>query len=297
MLLRSPKSRRTVRPSRPDPRSFARSAPPGTNPRRRCYFTDVAYFPLSFSVAAVPIRSYPFALLFIVVLAAPAAAQDGPADSVVVAVEDPPTTRDVRVLRAIYNADGPVVSATMRGANWSSYKVFLAAAPALWLGTLAFDDGRNYEAAYLLTVTEASTVGLVFALKNVVQRPRPYALVPGIEPRARAHQGDEPFDPYSFPSGHAAAAFAIATSLSLSYPEWYVVAPSALWATAVALSRPWLGVHYPTDIGVGAVLGVGVAFGVHALSELIIPDRLLGEDPDNAADRPPPPAVRFVIPL
>jgi len=221
----------------------------------------VAYFHVSLSVVAVPVRSYPFALLLIVVLAAPAAAQDGPADSLVVAAEDPPTTRDIRVLRAIYNADGPVASATMRGANWSSYKVFLTAAPALWLGTLAFDDERDYEAAYLLTVTEATTVGLVFALKNVVQRPRPYALVPGIEPRARAHQGDKPFDPYSFPSGHAAVAFAIATSLSLSYPEWYVVAPSALWATAVSLSRSWLGVHYPTDIGIGAALGVGMAFG------------------------------------
>jgi hypothetical protein len=39
-----------------------------------------------------------------------------------------------------------------------------------------------------------------------------------------------------------------------------------------------------------------MAFSVHALSELIIPDGLLGEDEDDAL-RPAPPAVRFVIPL
>jgi membrane-associated phospholipid phosphatase len=241
----------------------------------------------------MPLRTRPFALLFVLVFAAPAVAQDGAASPV---VEDPPTTRDVRVLRAIYDIEAPAFAGTMRAANWSSYKVFIGAAPALWLGTLALDDGRDFEPAYLLTVTEASTVGLVFALKNVIRRPRPYALVPGIESRSRSHEGEATFDPYSFPSGHAATAFAIATSLSLSYPEWYVVAPSALWATAVALSRTWLGVHYPTDIGVGAVLGVGMAFSVHALSELIIPDGLLGEDEDDAL-RPAPPAVRFVIPL
>lgn len=243
----------------------------------------------------MPLRPYPFALLFVLAFAAPVVAQDdGVATSVV--AEDPPTSRDIRVLRTIYDIDTPAFTGTMQAANWSSYKVFLTAAPALWLGTLALDDERNYKSAYLLTMTEASTVALVLGLKNVVRRPRPYALVPGIESRSRSHRGDATFDPFSFPSGHAATAFAIATSLSLSYPEWYVVAPSALWATAVALSRTWLGVHYPTDIGVGAVLGVGMAFGVHALSELIIPDSLLGEDADEAL-RPAPPAVRFVIPL
>jgi membrane-associated phospholipid phosphatase len=243
----------------------------------------------------MPLRSYPLAVFLLVTLAAPAAAQDDAAASPF-AVEDSPTTQDIRLLRAIYDIDDPAFTATMRAANWSSYKVFLTAAPALWLGTFALDDARNFKSAYLLTVTEASTVGVVFALKNVVRRPRPYALVPGIAPRARSHQGEKTFDPFSFPSGHAAVAFAIATSLSVSYPEWYVIAPSALWATAVSLSRSWLGVHYPTDIGIGAVLGAGVALSVHALGDLIIPDGLFGEDA-AAVRRPAPPAVRFVIPL
>jgi membrane-associated phospholipid phosphatase len=241
-------------------------------------------------------RSSPLVVLLLVALAAPAPAQD--AVDTTVAAEDPPTTRDIRLLHAIYAIDEPAFVAAMEGSNWSSYKVFIGAAPALWLGTLVLDDERDYEPAFLLTLSEAGTIGLVFALKNVIQRPRPYASLSTITSRSPNYQGDATFDPYSFPSGHAATSFAIATSLSLSYPEWYVIAPSALWATAVAVSRSWLGVHYPTDIAVGAALGVGVAFGVHALGELIVPDSLTGEtaeDPFRAPSRAR--LVRFAIPF
>lgn len=241
-------------------------------------------------------RSSPFAVLLLVALAAPAPAQVAADTSGV--VRDPPTSHDIRLLHAIYEVEDPAFVATMEGANWSSYRVFIGAAPALWLGTLALDDERDYEPAFLLTLTEAGTIGLVFALKNVIQRPRPYASLSTITSRSPGHQGDAPFDPYSFPSGHAATAFAIATSLSLSYPEWYVIAPSALWATAVAVSRSWLGVHYPTDIAVGAALGVGVAFGVHALGELIVPDSLTGETAESPFRAPSEARlVRFAIPL
>lgn len=230
-------------------------------------------------------------------MALPASAQDT-ADTTVVAAEDPPTTNDVRLLHAIYGIESPGFAAAMEGANWSSYKVFIGAAPALWLGTLVLDDAHDYEPAFLLTLTEASTIGLVVALKNVIQRPRPYTSLSTITSRSPRYRKDATFDPYSFPSGHAATSFAIATSLSLSYPAWYVIAPSALWAVAVTVSRPWLGVHYPTDVAVGAALGVGVAFGVHALGELIVPDSLSGDGGDDPLRAPSEARfVRFVVPL
>ena len=64
---------------------------------------------------------------------------------------------------------------------------------------------------------------------------------------------------YSFPSGHTATAFALATSLSITYPKWYVIAPSALWACSVGVSRMNEGVHYPSDVLAGAVIGAGCA--------------------------------------
>lgn len=216
-------------------------------------------------------------------------------DTTVVA-EDPPTTHDIRVLHAIYDVEHPAFAATMHAANWTSLRTFYSAVPALWLGIFLLDDERDFKPAYLMTLTEAGTIGVVFALKNVIQRPRPYASLSTIAPRSVRH--DDTFDPYSFPSGHAAVSFALATSASISYPHWYVIAPSALWATAVSVSRPWLGAHYPTDIAIGAALGVGIAFGVHALGELITPGFLRGDafDDDELGD-PAPATVHFVIPL
>jgi hypothetical protein len=59
----------------------------------------------------------------------------------------------------------------------------------------------------------------------------------------------------SYPSAHAAASFAGARALSAAWP------PAPLYATAaaMALSRPYLGVHYPSDVVAGAALGTAVA--------------------------------------
>ena len=203
-------------------------------------------------------------------------------------------TRDVRVLRAVYEVEHPVFVGAMRTANATSLWAFGAAAPALWAGTYAFDDARDFRPAYLLTLSEVGAVGIVFALKNTIRRPRPYAVLADVEARSDRHRGGNAFDPYSFPSGHAATSFALATSLSLSFPEWYVIGPAYVYASTVALARVWHGVHYPTDIVVGAAFGTGVALGVHALADVLTPAALDGDDP---LARPSPPSIRFSIPL
>ncbi|MBB6434671.1 bifunctional phosphatase PAP2/diacylglycerol kinase family protein [Streptomyces candidus] len=67
----------------------------------------------------------------------------------------------------------------------------------------------------------------------------------------------------SFPSGHSASAAAFATGVALESKGWgAVVAPVA---GAVALSRIYTGAHFPSDVAVGAALGVGAAFAVRGL--------------------------------
>lgn len=61
----------------------------------------------------------------------------------------------------------------------------------------------------------------------------------------------------SFPSGHVSFAFTTATSLSLQYKKWYVVAPAFLYAGVVGYSRVHLGAHYPSDVLGGALVGAG----------------------------------------
>ena len=99
----------------------------------------------------------------------------------------------------------------------------------------------------------AVTVILTTISKYTIKRPRPYETYPDIE---KVTSGGSP----SFPSGHTSEAFALATSVSLTYPKWYVIAPSFLWAGAVGYSRMDLGVHYPSDVLAGAILGAGCAW-------------------------------------
>ncbi len=115
-----------------------------------------------------------------------------------------------------------------------------------------------------LYIGETVLVAAAFstALKYSINRDRPFVTYPYIE---KATSGGSP----SFPSGHTSTAFAAATSLSLTFPKWYVIAPSFLWAGAVGYSRMHLGVHYPSDVLMGAIVGSGSAFLTYKLNQWI----------------------------
>ena len=88
------------------------------------------------------------------------------------------------------------------------------------------------------------TSSLVVIVKRVVRRKRP----------ALDMQVSIPPDKFSFPSGHTAAAFAVAIAMSGTMP--ILVPPLLVVAFVVAYGRMYLGVHYPLDVGVGAFLGM-----------------------------------------
>lgn len=74
-----------------------------------------------------------------------------------------------------------------------------------------------------------------------------------------------PSDRYSLPSGHTAAAFLMATILAAFFPEWSWWCYG--WAALVGMSRILLGVHFLTDIVIGALLGSACAYyGLHLMS-------------------------------
>jgi undecaprenyl-diphosphatase len=110
---------------------------------------------------------------------------------------------------------------------------------------------------------EFIAAGLSIVIKPVVQRDRPYVTYPTLITGKDADGG------YSFPSIHTSVAFAEATSLSLAFPKWYVIAPAFTYATAVGYSRLYLGVHYPSDIAAGALLGAGSSFLTWKLQKLL----------------------------
>jgi undecaprenyl-diphosphatase len=91
-------------------------------------------------------------------------------------------------------------------------------------------------------------------IKVVVKRDRPYHVLDDVRTPNGGDGG------YSFPSGHATGAWALATGASLQSPKWYVIAPTALYAIAESISRTYLGLHYVTDDLGGMVLGAGCAY-------------------------------------
>ena len=109
-------------------------------------------------------------------------------------------------------------------------------------------------------IAVGATIVETYVLKKIIDRPRPFVTHPDIIPYAFETDA-------SFPSGHTSAAFSLATSLSLNYPKWYVIAPAFLWASATGYSRLYLGVHYPTDVLAGAVLGAGTSWLAYRINK------------------------------
>lgn len=119
-------------------------------------------------------------------------------------------------------------------------------------------DKTMRQNALAIGTSTAITAVVNYGIKQLFKRKRPFRkynnFVAVTQPSG-----------YSFPSGHTSSAFSTAVSLSQAYPKWYVIAPSLLWSSSVAYSRMYLGVHYPSDIAAGALLGSGLATGVHLI--------------------------------
>ena len=119
------------------------------------------------------------------------------------------------------------------------------------IGLIQKDSLIKHKALFIGETFLASAF-VTIASKSIFKRDRPYVTHPSIQPLSV--EGS-----YSLPSAHTSSAFATATSLSMAYPKWYVVVPSFFWASSVGYSRMHLGVHYPSDVLVGALVGSGSA--------------------------------------
>ncbi|HEY0244247.1 MAG TPA: phosphatase PAP2 family protein [Mucilaginibacter sp.] len=130
----------------------------------------------------------------------------------------------------------------------------------LMLGGIIGNDKGMRENSLFVASSTAVSYGVMLLLKHIVKRPRPFIQNINIVPVYRAGST-------SFPSGHAATTISTATALSMAYPKWYVIAPAFLWAGSVSYSRMYLGVHYPTDVAAGALLGAGSAVSLSFLKK------------------------------
>jgi undecaprenyl-diphosphatase len=109
---------------------------------------------------------------------------------------------------------------------------------------------------HMLTVAAPSLLAYKY-LKRSTSRPRPCNVL------AHITQHGPTLDQYSFPSGHTLHAVAFTLVACHHFPGFaWVLAPFTL---LVAISRPLLGLHYPSDVLAGAVIGAVVALGCQQL--------------------------------
>jgi len=112
---------------------------------------------------------------------------------------------------------------------------------------LALIDSSRWEQWLICALLGPLAIGLNYAIKLAVKRPRP--VLEGLPPLGGAPSS------LSFPSAHATSSFAVATAMVRVDPA---MSAAFLVALALSLGRPYLGMHYPSDVLAGAAFGIAL---------------------------------------
>ncbi|MDR3209544.1 MAG: phosphatase PAP2 family protein [Oscillospiraceae bacterium] len=153
---------------------------------------------------------------------------------------------DEAVLRFAVKLRAPAATIAMRCVTMlGDAGVFWFAAAAI---LLAAQKTRRRGAELVLCLAVSSVVNNGI-LKNLIKRPRPYDVLPGVRALIGSPAG------FSFPSGHTAVAFAAAYAIFHGF-GWRLGVPAYIVAAGIAASRVYLGVHYPSDALAGIAAGI-----------------------------------------
>jgi membrane-associated phospholipid phosphatase len=167
---------------------------------------------------------------------------------------------DIHLLKKISASKNSKYENFQSGLSFSVYPALVLTPSSFVAIGLLNKDTNQINTGVCIATGIALNTAITIGLKYSINRNRPYITYPEIKPI-------ETENTPSMPSGHTASAFNIATSLTLFYPKWYVAVPAYTWASGIAYSRMYLGVHYPSDIIAGAILGSGTAWLTYYLNK------------------------------
>ncbi len=165
-------------------------------------------------------------------------------------------SRDIRIMKRVHRWKAPLwvrqwmICATRGGDGWLWYTICLA--------ILIFGGSAGQYAVAESSFAASLGICLFLWLKRATGRKRPCA----IEPHCWASL--LPPDQFSFPSGHTITAFAVSAPLMLHFPE--LSGALLFCALSIAVSRVMLGMHFLSDVLAGALLGILLGYGTHALA-------------------------------
>lgn len=169
---------------------------------------------------------------------------------------------DIDVLKKININRNTSLDGTFKSISQSAVPISVATPILIYTLGMINNDSVAKQKALFIGETFLASAFITVVSKKIIKTDRPYDTYPMVQPVVSEAS-------YSMPSGHTSTAFATATSLSLAYPKWYVVAPSFIWAGAIGYSRMHLGVHYPSDVLAGAIVGSGSAYLTYKANQWI----------------------------
>jgi undecaprenyl-diphosphatase len=162
---------------------------------------------------------------------------------------------DIDLLNWIHHHLIPHSVPVLRIISYATTYISIAAALTVLI-TAFVKRSKSFRRQFFVLASVLILVAIVSqGLKAIIVRERPFKTYPFIEKLSEG--GDS-----SFPSGHTTEAFAMAAALSLLFSKKKIVIPVYLWAFLVAYSRMALGVHYPSDVMAGMVIGTCIGWAV-----------------------------------
>jgi undecaprenyl-diphosphatase len=144
--------------------------------------------------------------------------------------------------------------------------------------------GQNSKKVAILRIAALLCTNIiVYILKVLIAEPRPFMVLPNVDLIVNET------GIYSFPSGHTASSFAAATviglklSVNIKGKNYRLIYPLLAFAVLIGFSRIYIGVHYPLDVIIGALIGISSAllvlrlwnnFYVNKMSKIGLKDAL-----------------------
>ncbi|SRX53860.1 phosphatase PAP2 family protein [Aequorivita sp. CIP111184] len=170
---------------------------------------------------------------------------------------------DIEVLKEIYLNRNQSLDETFRVITNLAYPIVFSVPVFLLVKGLAKKEVAAIQNILYVIISIFLAAVIAAAFKYGIDRPRPFVTYDYLQ------NVKESISP-SFPSGHTTLTFALVASLAKIYGKRFLTLLLYIWSTLVAYSRLHLGLHYPSDVLFGMIIGITSAFLCHKMRLYIV---------------------------